>query len=115
MGIGELSQKSYVPSGLAKSEYSNIRSAEAKKRQANYDRNVKKAGIFQDYTDFYLKRGTDVNQDWKTKNKATLGHTMAKTKYDWSGQKGKNFGTTTAAVKKTAAPKKNKFTFGKRK
>jgi len=44
---------------------------------------VKKAGVFEDYTEWYKKRGTDTSQAWaKT---ATNGHRMAKTKYDWSG------------------------------
>jgi hypothetical protein len=42
---------------------------------------VKKAGIFEDYTEFYIKRGTDTKQGWK--KDVTLGHRMAKTKYDW--------------------------------
>mmetsp|Transcript_1417 Transcript_1417/g.3138 ORF Transcript_1417/g.3138 Transcript_1417/m.3138 type:complete len:164 (-) Transcript_1417:98-589(-) len=77
--------KSYVPAGLSAAEYQKFRETEAKKKRDNYERNVKKAGVFTDYTDFYLKRGTDTSQAW-AKNKNTLGHTFAKTKYDWSGK-----------------------------
>ena len=82
---GTLTDKSYVPFGLTKAQYEKIRSEEAAKKDANYQRNVKKAGVFTDYTDFYLKRGTEENGSWmKLPN---LGHEMAKTKYDWSGEK----------------------------
>lgn len=83
--VGTLSSNSYVPAGLSKDEYAKIRAAEQKKKEDNYKRNVAKAGIFQDYTDFYIKRGTDTNENWN--KSATKGHTMAKTKYDWSGEK----------------------------
>jgi len=41
------------------------------------------AGKFQDYTAWYKARGTDTKEGWA--KDATKGHTMAKTKYDWSG------------------------------
>merc|ERR1711966_525548 len=64
---GALSNRSYVPDGLTK---------------ANYERNVKKAFQFEDYTKFYMERGSDENGSWmKLPNR---GHRMAKTKYDWS-------------------------------
>jgi hypothetical protein len=66
---------------LTQAQYQKIRDAETAKKKANYDRNVKKAGIFEDYTEFYLKRGTDSNQKWA--KSATNGHRMAKTKYDF--------------------------------
>ena len=79
---GKLTEKSYVPSGLTKAQYEKIRSDADKKKAANYERNVKKAFKFQDYTDFYMKRGSDENGSWmKLPNR---GHDMAKTKYDWS-------------------------------
>ena len=82
---GQLTDKSYVPFGLTKAQYEKIRSEEAAKKDANYQRNVKKAGVFTDYTDFYKKRGTAENGSWmKLPNR---GHEMAKTKYDWSGEK----------------------------
>lgn len=65
-------------------QYSKIRATEKNKKDANYKRNVAKAGVFTDYTDFYIKRGTDTNSGWK--KSVTLGHDMAKTKYDWSGK-----------------------------
>ncbi|KAL7494036.1 hypothetical protein ACHAWT_002951 [Skeletonema menzelii] len=81
---GTLTDKSYVPSGLTREQYAKIRAEADAKKAANYERNVKKAGVFTDYTDFYLKRGTAENGSWmKLPN---LGHRMAKTKYDWSGE-----------------------------
>mmetsp|Transcript_3643 Transcript_3643/g.6115 ORF Transcript_3643/g.6115 Transcript_3643/m.6115 type:complete len:168 (-) Transcript_3643:321-824(-) len=81
---GTLTERSYIPSGLTKAQYEKIRADEVAKKASNYQKNVAKAGIFTDYTDFYLKRGTDENGDWmKRPNK---GHLMAKTKYDWSGE-----------------------------
>jgi len=80
---GVLSGKSYVPDGLSKAQYEKIRKTEVNKKEANYQRNVKKAGIFMDYTDFYIKRGTDTKDDWI--RTVTRGHDMAKTKFDWSG------------------------------
>ena len=85
IATGKLTDKSYVPAGLTKAQYEKIRTEADKKKDANYQRNVKKAGIFIDYTDFYLKRGSDEGGSWlKLPN---LGHRMAKTKYDWSGTK----------------------------
>jgi len=84
VGTGQLTDKSYVPSGLTKAQYEKIRSEADKKKASNYERNVKKAGVFQDYTAFYTKRGSDENGSWmKLPNR---GHDMAKTKYDWSGE-----------------------------
>jgi hypothetical protein len=40
-------------------------------------------GVFTDYTEWYTKRGTELSGAWK--KSVTLGHNMAKTKYDWSG------------------------------
>ena len=83
-GVGALSNRAYVPSGLTKAQYEKVRADEAKKKDANYQRNVNKAFKFQDYTEFYLKRGSDENGSWmKLPNR---GHDMAKTKYDWSGE-----------------------------
>lgn len=81
--VGTLSKNSYVPAGLTKAEYEKVRKSEADKKKANYERNVKKAGIFTDYTAWYKQRGTDTGSDWK--KEVTLGHRMAKTKYDWQG------------------------------
>ena len=106
---GQLTDKSYVPAGLTKAQYEKIRAEADKKKAANYKKNVDKAGVFIDYTDFYLKRGTDVNGSWmKLPN---LGHRMAKTKFDWSGEKNDTpmYVGVTAAAKKAAskgAPKK---------
>jgi hypothetical protein len=85
---GSLSSRSYVPSGLSKAEYEKVRADAGKKKDANYQKNVKKAGIFQDYTDFYMKRGSEENGSWmKLPNR---GHDMAKTKFDWSGETNQN-------------------------
>ena len=104
MKVGTITSKSYVPQGMTAKQYSQLRATEQKKKEANYKRNVAKAGVFEDYTEFYLKRGTDTNQAW-AKNKNTLGHRMAKTKFDWSGKK--VAATTTAAV--SAGKKKKRF------
>jgi hypothetical protein len=81
--VGKLTEKSYIPSGMTLAQYEKIRKEQQKKRDENYQRNVKKAGVFTDYTEWYTKRGTELNGAWK--KSVTLGHTMAKTKYDWSG------------------------------
>eukprot|EP00593_Proboscia_inermis_P007035 CAMPEP_0171311760 /NCGR_PEP_ID=MMETSP0816-20121228/22044_1 /TAXON_ID=420281 /ORGANISM="Proboscia inermis, Strain CCAP1064/1" /LENGTH=170 /DNA_ID=CAMNT_0011796757 /DNA_START=98 /DNA_END=610 /DNA_ORIENTATION=+ len=75
---------SYIPDGLTVKQYEALRNKEDKKKDANYARNVAKAGKFLDYTDFYIKRGTDTTDTWI--NSVTRGHDMAKTKYDWSGK-----------------------------
>lgn len=82
---GTLTEKSYIPFGLTKAQYEKVRSEADSKKASNYQKNVNKAGKFIDYTDFYLKRGTKEGGDWmKLPN---LGHRMAKTKFDWSGEK----------------------------
>ena len=86
---GKLTEKSYIPSGLTKAQYEKIRAEADKKKAANYQKNVAKAGVFEDYTEFYVKRGTEVNGSWM--NLPNLGHRMAKTKYDWSGDTVRSF------------------------
>jgi len=88
--VGALSNKSYVPAGMSKAQYEKLRAAEQKKKDANYNRNAKKAGVFEDYTAFYTKRGTDTKQAWyKDPNR---GHRMAKTKYSFdTDNDGKNY------------------------
>merc|ERR1712232_1113433 len=100
LGVGKISSgSSYVPAGLTADEYNKIRGNEAAKKKANYDRNVKKAGIFINYTEWYKKRGTDLNQKWA--KSATRGHEMAKTKYDWQNiEGGKRAYRGNAALKK---------------
>lgn len=66
-------------------EYKKVRKQEQKKKETNYQKNAKKAGIFEDYTAFYTKRGTDTKQGWYTD--ANHGHRMAKTKYSFDTQK----------------------------
>jgi hypothetical protein len=78
--VGAIGAKSYVPDGLSAAQYSKVRAQEATKKANNYQRNVKKAGVFEDYTEFYVKRGTDTKQDWY--KSATLGHRMTKLKYE---------------------------------
>merc|ERR1719343_1356647 len=104
---GKLTGNSYVPAGLTKEEYEKVRAGDAKKKADNYARNVKKAGVFEDYTEFYVKRGTDTNEAWA--KSATKGHRMAKTKYDWSGSQDNPSQAGLAAVEK---PKKKKNIFG---
>merc|ERR1712029_1104662 len=84
--VGKIGSNSYVPSGLSADQYNKIRGDEKNKRDQNYARNVAKAFKYQDYTEFYKKRGTDTKQDWI--KSVTRGHAMAKTKYDWSGKAG---------------------------
>ena len=77
---GSIGDNSYVPNGLTADEYRKVRANDKAKANANYDKNVKKAFKFLDYTQFYKQRGTDTNDAWyKT---PTRGHTMAKTKYE---------------------------------
>ena len=92
--IGKVEEgKSYVPSGLTAAEYNRIRGDTKAAKDARYQKNVAKAGKFQDYTDFYLKRGTDTGGSWL--KSVTRGHEMVKTKYDWDDVRGgkgaKNF------------------------
>eukprot|EP00554_Chaetoceros_debilis_P004247 CAMPEP_0194082918 /NCGR_PEP_ID=MMETSP0149-20130528/8300_1 /TAXON_ID=122233 /ORGANISM="Chaetoceros debilis, Strain MM31A-1" /LENGTH=161 /DNA_ID=CAMNT_0038765195 /DNA_START=80 /DNA_END=565 /DNA_ORIENTATION=+ len=85
LSTGKLSGSSYIPAGLSKDQYEKVRSKDNKVKSDRYAKNVAKAGKFLDYTQFYLDRGTDVNENWnKDINK---GHRMCKTKYDWSGKK----------------------------
>lgn len=117
--LGQIEQgKSYVPSGLTAAQYDSIRKGQQKKKADNYAKNVAKAGVFEDYTDFYIKRGTDTKQGWA--KDINLGHRMAKTKYDWSGTPGQSFqksgaatGAAAAGKKKAAPKKKGRFSFGK--
>jgi hypothetical protein len=101
---GKITSKSYIPDGLTADQYNNLRSSAVSKKKANYEKNVKKAGIFEDYTEFYIKRGTDTKQDWA--KDVTKGHRMAKTKYDWDKLSDKPLWAKTATEKKAAAEKK---------
>jgi hypothetical protein len=83
--VAEVPKSGYVPDGLTQSQYNSIRNQEKAKKDANYAKNVAKAGKFLDFTDFYLKRGTGEGGDWL--KKAGRGHAFVKTKYDWSGKK----------------------------
>ena len=70
---------------MSAAEYEKVRAADQKKKDAAYQKNIAKAGKFQDFTKFYIARGTDTDDKWvKT---AGRGHTFAKTKYDYSGKK----------------------------
>merc|ERR1719223_1699398 len=97
LGVGKLGGNSYVPNGLSREQYEKIRQGEAQKKASNYQRNVAKAGKFEDYTEFYLKRGTELTQSWK--KSVTNGHKMVKTKYDWSGKGGEDAGFFTPPKK----------------
>jgi hypothetical protein len=103
--VGQLTERSYVPLGLTKAQYEKIRADEQAKKAANYQRNVNKAGKFLDYTEFYLARGTDLKDSWY--NAPNRGHRMAKTKYDWSGEKNDApLWTGVGNIKKKAGGKK---------
>jgi len=89
LSIGDIkSGSSYVPDGMDAATYNKIRGDAQKKKEANYAKNVKKAGVYIDYTKFYKDRGTDTSGDWM--KSVTNGHEMVKTKYDWSGNKDSN-------------------------
>jgi len=91
--VGALSSRSYVPQGLSKADYQKVRDADQKKKDANYAKNAKKAGKFLDFTDYYIKRGTDTSQAWY--KSPSRGHTLAKTKYDFDTSKdGKKYDGT---------------------
>ena len=75
--------KSYVPAGLTAEQYKKVRAADQAKKDAGYKKNVAKAGKFQDFDQFYLKRGTEEGGAWL--KSAGRGHTFTKTKYDYSG------------------------------
>ncbi|GMI33783.1 hypothetical protein TrRE_jg11863, partial [Triparma retinervis] len=81
--------KSYVPAGLTASQYAAARAKDQSKKDKGYAKNVAKAGKFEDYTEFYTKRGTDLNGNWL--KSATRGHRMVKTKYDYSGTDQPNY------------------------
>ncbi|GMH62431.1 hypothetical protein TrVE_jg862 [Triparma verrucosa] len=88
--VGKIADgKSYVPAGLTASQYNAVRAKEQAKKDKNYQRNVAKAGKFEDYTDFYTKRGTDTGGSWL--KSVTRGHRMVKTKYDYSGNDQPNY------------------------
>ena len=97
LSTGKLTANSYVPNGLTREQYEKIRAGEVAAKDANYKRNVAKAGKFEDYTEFYTKRGTDLTGAWK--KSVTNGHKMVKTKYDWSGKKGEDAGWFTPPKK----------------
>jgi len=88
LATGKLGSSSYVPAGLTKAQYEGVRAGDDQKKKSNYQKNVAKAGKFLDYTEFYIKRGTDTSDSWN--KSVTKGHRMAKTKYDWSGVKDEN-------------------------
>ena len=69
--VGSLGANSYVPAGLTKEQYAKVRAEEAKKKADNYNRNVAKAGVYEDFTAWYAQRGTELGQSWK--KKVTLG------------------------------------------
>lgn len=114
--VALLAPQSYVPAGLTAAQYNAQRSKERSAKEKNYQKNVAKAGKFEDYTDFYLKRGTDQNGSWL--KAANRGHKMVKTKYDWDGGDGtplKDMKQFESGVKKgKAAGKNGKFMFGKK-
>lgn len=84
---GKIGSNSYIPSGLSKEQYEKIRAEQEAKKAAKYQKNAAKAGKFEDFTKWYKERGTDVTDGWI--KSVTRGHTMVKTKYDWSGDKDK--------------------------
>ena len=105
--VGTITESSYIPAGLTKEQYAALRAKEQAKKDANYQKHVAKAGVFEDFTEWYAKRGTELGQGWK--KQVTLGHRMAKTKYDWSGvADAKKFESTRLVEQKKAAAKAKK-------
>ena len=84
--VGSIGANSYVPAGLSADEYRKVRAKDASKAKAKYDYNVKKAGKFLGFDEFYQKRGTDPSGTWL--KAPGRGHRFAKTKYDYSGSSG---------------------------
>jgi hypothetical protein len=97
--VKPLGSNSYIPNGLSKAEYEKIRAAEFAKKQANYQKKASVAFKFEDFTQFYLKRGTQEGGSWL--KAPARGHKMVKTKYDWEG--------VTADSKKFESSKVEKF------
>ena len=73
---GSIGSNGYVPDGLTASQYNQIRAEEAAKKEAKYQKNKAKAFKFLDFTDFYLKRGTDEGGKWL--KSAGRGHEFVK-------------------------------------
>ena len=65
-----------------RAQHEKVRAEGTKKKKDNYDKNVAKAGKFSDFYSFYVKRGTDLKDDWRS---VMNSHTIAKTKNDWQG------------------------------
>ncbi|EEC48672.1 predicted protein [Phaeodactylum tricornutum CCAP 1055/1] len=101
---GSIGSNSYVPAGLSLSEYQKIRQKDVAKRDASYKRNVAKAGKYTDFTDWYVKRGTEEGGGWL--KAAGRGHTFAKLKYEDLSQQKKYDGTGNIFGKKTSGKKK---------
>jgi hypothetical protein len=78
--VGSSSAKPYTPNGLTPAEHDKIRKAEFAKKQENYQEKEKKAFKFIAFTEWYAKRGTDLDKgNWLAD--INKGHTMVKTKY----------------------------------
>merc|ERR1719262_210915 len=102
LSTGKISKNSYVPSGMTREQYSQLRTQETKYKDQSYQRNVDKNQVFSRFFDFYKNRGTDNVDNWRS---VTNGHTMAKTKYDWDNVNGQT-AQTTASKKQVGGKKK---------
>eukprot|EP00520_Triparma_pacifica_P016094 CAMPEP_0118634040 /NCGR_PEP_ID=MMETSP0785-20121206/1325_1 /TAXON_ID=91992 /ORGANISM="Bolidomonas pacifica, Strain CCMP 1866" /LENGTH=169 /DNA_ID=CAMNT_0006524969 /DNA_START=512 /DNA_END=1021 /DNA_ORIENTATION=+ len=112
-GLGKIQDgKSYVPSGMNAAQYNAMRAKERKAKEDNYARNVAKGGKFEDYTEFYKQRGTDLNGSWL--KSVTRGHKMVKTKYDWGGDGSSNLADMKQFESNISKGKKKPM-FGKKK
>jgi len=80
------------------------------RKKSNYKKNVDKAGIFENYTEFYVKRGTEEGGSFL--NMANNGHKMVKTKFDWTGNDPNAAPKYTGVQAADKKPKKKGF-FGK--
>ena len=106
---GKITANSYIPSGLTQEQYNKLRADERAAKENRYKEKMSKAGKFEDFTEWYRKRGTDLSGKWI--KSATLGHNMVKTKYDWSGFANTAFAPKKAEDTKTTA-RKGGFKFG---
>lgn len=86
----KITKSSYIPRGLTVEQYNRYRKQDQFNKNLKYQKNVAKAGQFLSFNKFYNDRGTDLSGKWR--KSVTLGHRMAKTKYDWgNSMKAKGF------------------------
>jgi len=101
--VGKIdAKKSYIPSGMNAAQYTAMRNKEQSNKDARYAK--AKANTFTVFTDWYIKRGTDVSDNWR--ETLLKGHTMVKTKYDWQADAAESFKKPQKAAAKKVKGKK---------